>query len=117
MNETINAQLIKESITDEDIKKILDIYKTYPSSENNDVIIFPTICHNLNPEEASHKLYYYKNSKMFYCFTECSKGFDIFELIITREHLLGHDYFGFLDALYNVIDILNIQENFFEPSG
>ena len=116
MNETINAQLIKESITDEDIKKILAIYKAYPSSENDNVIIFPTICHNLNPEEASHKLYYYKNSKMFYCFTECSKGFDIFELIITREHLLGHDYFGFLDALYNVIDILNIQENFFEKS-
>mgnify|MGYP002856170448 CR=1 FL=1 len=114
MNEIINAQHVKELITDEDIKKILALYDAYPSSENNEIIIFPTICHNINPKEASHKLYYYKNSKKFYCFTECNKSFDIFELLIMREHLLGNNYFNFLDALYNVIDILNIQENFFE---
>ena len=114
MNETINAQYIKELITSEDIKNILAIYKIYPCSENSEIIIFPTACHNLNPEDGSPKLYYYKNSKMFYCFTECNQSFDIFSFIIKREHLLGHEYFNFFDALYNVIEILNIQENFFE---
>lgn len=114
MPEIINAQYIKEIITDDDIKYIMSIYGVTPYSENDSVIVFPTICHNLNPEDASPKLYYYKNSKMFYCFTECNKSFDIFEFIVTREHLLGHYYFGFLDALYNLIDILNIQEGFFE---
>ena len=114
MNEIINAQHIKELITPEDIKKIMALYKAYPVSENDEVIIFPTICHNLNPEDASPKLYYYKNSKMFYCFTQCSKSFDIFEFLITREHLRGIENFNFIDALYNVIEILDIKENFFE---
>ena len=114
MNEIINAQRVKELMTHEDVKKILAIYKAYPVSENDEVIIFPTICHNLNPEDASPKLYYYKNSKMFYCFTECSKSFDIFELLITREHLRGVENFNFIDALYNVIDLIDIKENFFE---
>lgn len=114
MNEIINAQHIKELITPEDIKKIMALYKAYPVSENDEVIIFPTICHNLNPEDASPKLYYYKNSKMFYCFTQCSKSFDIFEFLIIREHLRGIENFNFIDALYNVIEILDIKENFFE---
>lgn len=109
-----NAQRIKEIITHEDIKNILANYKAYPSSENDETIIFPTICHNLNPEEASNKLYYYKNSKMFYCFTECSKSFDIFELVITREHLQGNKDFSFFDALCEISSKLNIQEDFFE---
>lgn len=114
MNETINAQHIKELITSEDIKNILAEYKAYPSSENEETIIFPTICHNLHPEDGSPKLYYYKNSKMFYCFTQCSKSFDIFELIITREHLQGNKDFNFIDALYYIIDKINIKENLFE---
>lgn len=114
MNETINAQHIKELITSEDIKNILAEYKAYPFSENEETIIFPTICHNLHPEDGSPKLYYYKNSKMFYCFTQCSKSFDIFELIITREHLQGNKNFSFIDALYYIIDKINIKKNLFE---
>jgi len=31
----------------------------------------PTVCHNANSDEASWKLYYYFNNKVFVCFTEC----------------------------------------------
>ena len=44
-------------------------------------IISATICHNV-PGEGSHKLYYYANSTLFKCFTECDESFDIFPLII-----------------------------------
>ena len=30
-----------------------------------------TICHNEEADDASMKLYYYKNTKLFYCYTEC----------------------------------------------
>ena len=43
---------IKERITNEDIKNILEEYNAYPVSENENVIIFPTVCHNINPNEA-----------------------------------------------------------------
>ena len=114
MPEIINAQHIKEIITDEDIKNILAEYKAFPCSENDNFIIFPTICHNLSAEDASAKLYYYKNSKMFYCFTQCGQSFDIFELIIKRERLQGNKDFNFFDALYKVAEKLNIQEGFFD---
>ena len=32
-------------------------------------IIFPTICHNEDPSEASMKLYFYKDTKLFVCYT------------------------------------------------
>ena len=32
---------------------------------------FPTICHNENADEASMKLYFYKDTKLFVCYTEC----------------------------------------------
>lgn len=42
--------------------------------------ISATICHNA-AGEGSHKLYYYENTKLFRCYTECDSYFDIFELI------------------------------------
>ena len=114
MTEISNAQYIKEIITDNDIKNIMAEYEAYPSCETNEIIMFPTICHNLHACDASHKLYYYKNSKMFYCFTQCSKSYDIFELLITIENLRGNKEYSFFDALYYLSNKLNIQENFFE---
>ena len=40
-----------------------------------------TICHN-HAGEGSHKLYYYPNTHLFKCYTECGDSFDIFELVI-----------------------------------
>ena len=41
-----------------------------------------TICHN-PPGEGSRKLYYYRNTDLFHCFTGCATpSFDIFELLV-----------------------------------
>ena len=39
-----------------------------------------TICHN-PAGEGSHKLYYYGNTHLFRCYTQCGDSFDIFELV------------------------------------
>lgn len=39
-----------------------------------------TICHN-PAGEGSHKLYYYDNTHLFRCYTQCGDSFDIFELV------------------------------------
>ena len=44
-------------------------------------LLSTTICHN-TPGEGSKKLYFYENSKLFYCYTGCDSSFDIFELTI-----------------------------------
>lgn len=44
-----------------------------------------TICHNGNGE-GSHKLYYYENTTLFKCYTNCDT-MDIFELVIKMKSL------------------------------
>ena len=44
-------------------------------------LLSTTICHN-TPGDGSKKLYFYENSKLFYCYTGCDSSFDIFELTI-----------------------------------
>ena len=51
-----------------------------PVSENDSYIIFPTICHNHIDNDPSSKLYYYKNTKLFMCYTQCH-GMSIFSFL------------------------------------
>ena len=70
---------IKEHITEEDIFNLLQEFGGNPTEEAN-AIISDTICHN-EPGVGSHKLYYYKANRMYYCYTGCEEpSFDIFEL-------------------------------------
>lgn len=52
--------------------------------ERNGILMCKTICHC----GESHKLYYYPNTTLFKCYTDCSETFDIFELtrkVLSRE--------------------------------
>ena len=94
----INFEGLREQLTDEQVKDILLQYNVEPCVENADTIIFPTCCHNLTG--GSPKLYYYKDSKRFHCYTECDSSFDIFDLLRRRHKLRGQDI--------SVIDAINI---------
>ena len=50
-----------------------------PRMENG-FFISKTICHN-HAGEGSYKLYYYDNTKLFRCYTDCGTSFDIYELV------------------------------------
>ena len=47
---------------------------------NNGYFTAQTICHN-HIGDGSRKLYYYNNTKLFRCYTECDDTFDIFDLV------------------------------------
>lgn len=83
-NYDYDLHFIKESLTLEDIESILVEFNAEPIRRNG-IIISKTICHCGN----SHKLYYYPNSSLFKCFTDCGNSFDIFELtrkVMSREY-------------------------------
>jgi len=68
--------------------KIIDYIKTLIPEieivEKKDYYVLPTICHNKNHEEASHKLYLYKNedtTPLFTCYTECGDTFNVYTFI------------------------------------
>lgn len=80
----------------EDIKNNLTINQIYEfladaggePQIHGDIIISRTICHN-PPGQGSFKLYYYDNTKLFKCFTQCNDTFDLFELTLKIKRLAG----------------------------
>ena len=70
---------IKEQLTEEQIFQLLTEYGADPEYRSGHIICH-TICHN-EIGVGSKKLYYYFNSKLFQCFTNCGY-FDIFDLTI-----------------------------------
>lgn len=79
-------------------------------------IIFPTICHNTDPDEASMKLYFYKNTKLFNCYTECGIQ-SIFKFMKHYYEARGIEY-DWVTDIYNVIldcSSFNPNEGFVIP--
>lgn len=66
--------------------------------ETETYLIFPTICHNHNANEASSKLYYYKNNHLFYCYTECD-ALNIFQFLKTYYKTRNIEYDWYEDIL------------------
>lgn len=78
--------------------------------ETDSHIIFPTICHNPHSEEASMKLYYYKNTHIFTCFTECG-NMNIFQFLRHYYQTRGISYDWYED-IYSVIVNCSVLKEF-----
>lgn len=108
----INLKNLRNSLTDERIIEILRSIGGTEYRDTNDALIFKTICHNVNEDDGSFKLYYYKKNKMFHCFTHCGENFDIFELIEKRYKLLKKEYNFYKDIVSLVIGNSDYQEDY-----
>lgn len=94
---TYNKDKIKNSLTLNQVFDIVSELGGEPVMYNN-YLTAQTICHN-HPGDGSQKLYYYDNTKLFRCYTECSDTFDIFELVcrvknIAQEYKIRYDESG-----------------------
>lgn len=73
-----NKDEIKNSLT---IEQVLDLVAELGGEPRLDtshnLFVARTICHGGN----SHKLYYYGNTRLFRCWTDCDGTWDIFELV------------------------------------
>ena len=95
----IDKEDILKKLTSEDIIGIVEKYGGEKCSEDDEKIIFTTICHNSN----SHKLYYYKNSGNFQCYTACGMIGNVFNFLI---HI---NMYKFEDAIREVCDYKGID--------
>lgn len=70
---------LKESLT---IEQVFDLVAELGGEPNmlGNYFVSKTICHNFTGQ-GSHKLYYYDNTKLFRCYTDCGEIFDIYELV------------------------------------
>lgn len=74
-----NKDKIKEQLTLENVFDLINDFGGDPQYTDYG-ILSTTICHN-NPGEGSRKLYFYTNSNLFQCYTNCG-SFDVFDLVI-----------------------------------
>lgn len=78
-----NKDELKEKLEPEQIFDLLDELQANPTWTDRGIVA-DTICHN-KPNEGSHKLYYYYDTKLCHCYTDCDCSFDIFDLIIKAK--------------------------------
>ena len=65
--------------------------------------ITPTICHNENADEASMKLYFYKDTKLFVCYTECG-NMSIFKFLKHYYETRQIEYDWYQDILQVILN-------------
>ena len=75
-----NKDELKNNLTIEQVSDFVAELGGEPQIVNGNILIAQTICHN-KPGNGSHKLYYYDNTKLFKCYTDCGCTFDIFGLV------------------------------------
>ena len=66
----IDYQEIIEQLDDNRVKSMLDRFEI-PYKDRGNYLVMPTVCHHASIDEASWKLYYYKNTHIFQCYTSC----------------------------------------------
>lgn len=97
----MNYQEIIDDLTEQDIIELMNNFGVHNYKDTADALIFPTICHNSNVDEASLKLYYYKDNHFFYCYTE-DGGMSVFKFIEHVYSTRGIDYDWYNDV-YSLI--------------
>jgi len=102
------VEKIKNQLTTEDVDRLIYSLGGSKGADVDEYNIYSTVCHN-HDGSGSYKLYYYKSSKTFYCYTNC-QNLDIFGLV---ESALDLD---FKKAISYLAKFLNIQ-NTLAPVG
>lgn len=78
---------LKESLTIEQVHDLVAELGGHPQPIQNNMFLSQTICHNY-PGEGSYKLYYYGNTKLFKCYTDCGDSFDIYQLVCKHKNII-----------------------------
>lgn len=96
----MDYQAIIDELTEDRVKQILDKLQI-PYEDKGDFLLMPTYCHNHMTEEASRKLYYYKNNKIFMCYTQ-DGTMSIFKFLRNFYEAQGIEYDWYSD-IYQVV--------------
>lgn len=97
----MDYQAIVEGITLDKVKQLLYRLGAKEVIDKGTYLITNTICHNADAEDASLKLYYYDNYKVFVCYSNC-QTMSIFKFMKHYYETRGIEY-DWVSDIYNVI--------------
>ena len=98
-----------ESLDEGKIKTLLDKLEI-PYQDKGAYLLCKTACHNEDLDAASWKLYYYKNNKIFFCYSNC-QGMSIFKFLKHYYETRGIEYEWYND-IYLVVRDCSALRNF-----
>lgn len=99
----MTAQELKSKLTEDDIKKLLELMGAIFYYEDDDMWITDTICHH----GTKPKLYFYKDSMSFHCYTECGQ-LDIIGVVMGYK---GYEQEEFQKAINWISIKLNLDNH------
>ena len=98
----IDYNEICENLREEDVFRLLEQLGAQPI-DKGDYILCRTICHHDDDEEGNYKLYYYKNTHLFYCYSECG-AMSIFKFLKHYYETRGIEYDWYKDVLQVILN-------------
>lgn len=105
----VNVKKLKSKLTLAHYEKILKELGIPIVSKSESKWVLLTGCHHIHPEtNGSPKLWFYTDSKIFTCFTQCACTYDIIGLVQKRLGLKDTST-NFMDAIQFIIDVTGIE--------
>ena len=104
---TYNYEDLLESLDEEKIKNLLERLEI-PYQDKGSYLLCKTACHNIDLDDASWKLYYYKNNKFFFCYSNC-QGMSIFKFLKIYYETRQIDYDWYSDIYQVICDCANFK--------
>ena len=115
MNFKYNKDSLKENLSIEEVFELISSLGGEPQMISQDAFTARTICHNTIAANASRKLYYYDNTKLFHCYTGCGdSSFDIYELIQKIYEINGIKNFTLNKAITYVAKFFGYSTDTFD---
>lgn len=109
----MDYQAIIDGLTDDSIIKLMTKLGADRYEDKGAYLVFPTICHNVDSSEASMKLYFYKDTKLFVCYTSCQK-MSIFKFLKQYYEERAIEYDWFEDIYQVVLNCSNFRQEGFQ---
>ena len=101
---------LKENLTIEEVFDLVSELGGEPIMGNG-LFTARTVCHG----GSSHKLYYYENTHLFHCYTECGdSSFDIYDLVLRVNKVAGIQNFSLSRAVSFVAQYFGYTSETFE---
>lgn len=110
----MTAKEVILQLTEDDVIIVMEsLGSSYPKFLKPGVLAFQTICHN-GPGNGSFKLYYYTQSKKFFCYTHCHSLSNIYNVVMNVHECSFYEAFKYVCSILNINITLNTLKAGFE---
>ena len=107
-----SKQLLNKISIEQIVSLLVNYYGIEMKGDDGLAYIFRTRCHHDYNEDASFKLFLYKDTKLFICYSECG-SMSLFDFVMTMNNCTFAESVQFLESYFHIG--MNFQRGFGRP--